>query len=332
VEHQCALAATASAIGQLDALVSLADVAHRRGYVRPGVRRDVGLAITDGRHPVVEALGSGEAFVPNDCRLDPETGQIVVITGPNMAGKSTYLRQNALIVVLAQMGSFVPASEATIGIVDRVFTRVGATDNLSEGESTFMVEMRETADILAGVTPRSLVILDEVGRGTSTFDGVSIAWAVVEYLHNDSKARPLTLFATHYHELTELPSVCARVRNLSTAVREWKGEVVFLRRVVPGPANRSYGIDVARLAGVPDTVVARAREILLNLEQGSWGEDGLPRPAAGRGIQPPVQRSLFEPAAARLQRELAAVDVDRLTPLEALNYVGHLVGIARSQS
>ena len=332
-KHQRELAATAAAIGQLDALVSLADVAHRRGYTRPRVSTDVGLAITDGRHPVVEALGStGGAFVPNDCSLDPENGHILVITGPNMAGKSTYLRQNALIVVMAQMGSFVPASDAKVGIVDRIFTRVGATDNLSEGESTFMVEMRETADILAGVTPRSLVILDEVGRGTSTFDGVSIAWAVVEHLHNHPTVRPLTLFATHYHELTDLPSVCPRVRNLSTAVREWNGEVVFLRRVVPGPANRSYGIDVARLAGVPDTVVARAREILVNLERGSWREDGLPRPAAGRGVQAPEQRSLFESAGARLERELAAIDVDRLTPLEALNYVGHLVEIARSRS
>jgi DNA mismatch repair protein MutS len=333
VAERHVLAATAAALGQLDALISLGEVAHRRGYVRPQISHNVGLSISEGRHPVVEALVAGEGgFVPNDSALDPETGHIVVITGPNMAGKSTYLRQVALIVLMAQMGSFVPASAATIGVVDRIFTRVGAADNLSGGESTFMVEMRETANILRGISPRSLVILDEIGRGTSTFDGISIAWAVVECLHNHPTARPLTLFATHYHELTELPAVCPRVRNESAAVREWKGEVVFLRRIVPGPASRSYGIEVARLAGVPDGVVARAKEILASLEQGAWG--GVPggQPRGGAAAGDPAQGSLFEMPAIRLQRELASLDVERLTPLEALNYVGHLVQIARSDS
>ncbi len=331
--HEQALARTAETIGEIDALAGLADVAHRRGYVRPVVARDIGLRIKDGRHPVVEALATGGgAFVPNDLELDPESGHIVVITGPNMAGKSTYLRQAALIVLMAQMGSFVPAAEAHIGIVDRVFTRVGAADNLVGGESTFMVEMRETARILAGITSRSLVILDEIGRGTSTFDGISIAWAVVEYLYEHPTARPLTLFATHYHELTELPRVCPGVRNASVAVKEWNGEIVFLRRVVPEPANRSYGIEVARLAGIPAGVVARAKEILAGLEEGG-SVPGL-RGTAGPGPRKPEppQGSLFESPLTRLERELATLDLDRLTPLDALNYLGRLVHAVRSGS
>jgi DNA mismatch repair protein MutS len=328
--HEPALARTAEAIGEIDALVGLADVAHRRNYVRPVVTREVGLRIKDGRHPVVEALAAAGAFVPNDLELDPES-HIVVITGPNMAGKSTYLRQAALIVLMAQMGSFVPATEAHIGIVDRLFTRVGAADNLVGGESTFMVEMRETARILAGLTSRSLVVLDEIGRGTSTFDGISIAWAVVEHLCAHPTVRPLTLFATHYHELTELPRVCPRARNLSVAVKEWKGEIVFLRRVVPEPASRSYGIEVARLAGVPESVVARAKEILAGLEEGgSVPGGGTTGPGPRR--PDPAQGSLFEPEWSRLGRELAALDLDRLTPLDALNYLGRLVQAARSGS
>jgi DNA mismatch repair protein MutS len=331
-QHQAALGATAAALGQFDALVSLAEVAHRRGYTRPQVTRDLVLDVTAGRHPVVEALAGAAGFVPNDCHLDPADAQIVVVTGPNMAGKSTYLRQTALIVLLAQMGSFVPATEATIGLVDRIFTRVGAADNLAAGESTFMVEMRETASILAGTTPRSLVILDEIGRGTSTFDGISIAWAVAEYLHDQPAARPRTLFATHYHELTELARVCPRVGNVSVAVREWKGEVVFLRRIVPGAASRSYGIEVARLAGVPPPVVARAKEVLANLERGEWTESGLPRPAGAGSADAPAQLPLFAAAEGRLQRELSGLEVERLTPLEALHYLQRLVEIARSRS
>jgi DNA mismatch repair protein MutS len=226
-------------------------VAERRRYTRPAVGRHRRIVIEEGRHPVVEVMAGREGFVANDCRLDPEGAQILILTGPNMAGKSTYLRQVALIALLAQMGSFVPAARAEIGVIDRLFTRVGASDNLAGGESTFMVEMKETANILTQLTPRSLAVLDEIGRGTSTFDGISIAWAVAEHLH-DAAARPLVLFATHYHELTDLARSKPRVHNCSVAVREWKGEVVFLRRIVTGPASQSYGIQVARLAGVPE--------------------------------------------------------------------------------
>src|SRR5437667_465047 len=316
------LARTADALATLDALAALAEVAHRRGYVRPAITRTPTLTIRAGRHPVVEAVAGG-GFVPNDARLDPEAEQLVVITGPNMGGKSTYLRQVALITLLAQMGSFVPAAEAEVGLVDRIFTRVGASDNLVGGESTFMVEMRETANILSELTPRSLVVLDEIGRGTSTFDGISIAWAVAEHLH-DAPERPRTLFATHYHELTALAAEKPRVRNLSVAVAEWKGEIVFLRQIVPGPAPRSYGVEVARLAGVPEPVVARARALLAGLETGQG--------PVGRGPEPPAaQLSLFAAGEERIRRELAAVDPERLTPLEALAVLARLVEMARGE-
>jgi len=259
---------------------------------------------------VIEAMLPDGGFVPNDCRLDPDAEQLVLITGPNMAGKSTFMRQVAQIALLAQIGSFVPARAATIGVCDRVFTRVGASDNLSRGDSTFMVEMRETASILAKATRRSLVILDEVGRGTSTFDGVSIAWAVAEHLHDAIGAR--TLFATHYHELVALADSRPRVRNVSVAVREHKGEIVFLRRVVPGGANRSYGIDVARLAGLPRPVIGRAREILARLEGG-----------AQLGSTPQLSLLPQAPPSPALAR-LAALDVDRTTPLEALQLLAEL--------
>src|SRR5437773_1620291 len=314
------LARTADALATLDALAALAEVAHRRGYVRPAITRTPTLTIRAGRHPVVEAVAGG-GFVPNDTRLDPEAEQLLVITGPNMGGKSTYLRQVALITLLAQTGSFVPAAEAEIGLVDRIFTRVGASDNLVGGESTFMVEMRETANILAGLTPRSLVVLDEIGRGTSTFDGISIAWAVAEHLH-DAAERPRTLFATHYHELTALAAEKPRVRNLSVAVAEWKGEIVFLRQIVPGPASRSYGVEVARLAGVPEPVVARARTLLAGLETGQG--------PVGRGPEPPAaQLSLFAAGEERIRRELAGIDPERLTPLEALAVLARLGEMAR---
>src|SRR6185295_12891121 len=239
-----------------------------------------------------------------DTILDPDAEQVLVLTGPNMGGKSTYLRQVALITILAHAGSFVPASEAEIGITDRVFTRVGASDNLVGGESTFMVEMRETAHILTRLTPRSLVILDEIGRGTSTFDGISIARAVAEALH-DAPERPRTLFATHYHELTDLAAERPRVRNLSVAVAEWRGEIVFLRQIVAGPTSRSYGVEVAKLAGVPDGVVRRAREVLAGLEAGTG-------PAARATERPSSQLALFTTSEERLRREVAAIDPDRL--------------------
>jgi len=307
------VSAAGAALAILDACGSLAEVAARRGYCRPVVDEGLALEITDGRHPVIEAMLPAGTFVPNDCRLDPEAEQLVLITGPNMAGKSTYMRQVAQIVLLAQIGSFVPARAATIGVCDRVFTRVGAADNLSRGDSTFMVEMRETASILSTATRRSLVILDEVGRGTSTFDGVSIAWAVAEHLHDAIGAR--TLFATHYHELVALADSRPRVRNVSVAVREHKGEIVFLRRVVPGGANKSYGIDVARLAGLPKSVITRSRTIMSQLESGSH--------AVGLGATP--QLSLLPSAApSPMLARLHAIDVERTTPLEALALLAEL--------
>ena len=266
----------ASRVAQLDALSGLAELASRRNYVRPSVTAGEAIRIRDGRHPVVETV-SGEPFIPNDTLLDRTDEQVLIIIGPNMGGKSTYLRQVALIAILAQMGSFVPAGEAEIGLVDRVFTRIGATDFLSVGQSTFMVEMLETANILNNATPRSLILLDEIGRGTSTFDGLSLAWAVAEHLHETEGVQAKTLFATHYHELTELALTFKRIRNHHVAVREWKEDIVFLRKIIPGPSDRSYGIHVAKLAGIPAGIVARAREVLLNLEKLELDEAGQPR-------------------------------------------------------
>lgn len=327
---QAQISRTAQALATLDVLCALATTAERYGYARPRLHGGREIRIRDGRHPVVEAMASRSGFVPNDTELDPEATQIVVLTGPNMAGKSTYLRQVALIVLLAQMGSFVPAAEADIGIVDRLFTRVGAADNLAEGDSTFMVEMKETADILRHLTDRSLVILDEIGRGTSTFDGISIAWSVAEYLHR-SPRRPLVLFATHYHELTDLERTHPRIRNFSVAVREWKGEVIFLRRIVPGGASKSYGIEVARLAGVPEEVVSRAREILANLERAELDATGCPRLARTPGEDSVSnQLPLFSNADAVFRQEVARIDVERLSPLEALLRLHELVERART--
>jgi len=342
----------AAAAATADALLALSRVAAERGYVRPEVDRSEALDILEGRHPVVEAMLPPDSggFIPNDLRvssglggspaasgrvpdvertegqpLHPDDGQLLVITGPNMAGKSTVLRQTALIALLAQIGSFVPARRARVGLVDRIFTRVGATDDLARGRSTFMVEMTETASILHSATRRSLVILDEIGRGTSTFDGVSIAWAVAEHLHDRIGCR--TLFATHYHELQDLARERARVRNLTVAVREIGEQVVFLRKLVPGGASRSYGIEVAKLAGLPAEVLTRAREILKNLESLEMDEGGhaaLARRAGKRQHSAPVaQLGLFAaPADPRLdgiRRELEALDVDGMRPLDALN-------------
>ena len=265
-------------VAEIDALASLAELAHRDNYVRPTVDDSQKLDLKDSRHPVVEKLSADGGFVPNDVLTDAQDAQLLLVTGPNMAGKSTLIRQVALAVILAQMGGFVPAREAHVGICDRVFTRVGAGDNLARGESTFLVEMRETAHILRQCSSRSLVVLDEIGRGTSTYDGVSIAWAVAEHLHNEAGAR--ALFATHYHELTALAELLPRVRNFAVAAREIDGEMVFLRKLTPGGANRSFGIEVGRLAGLPDAVVARAREILASLESGV-ASGASRRPGAG---------------------------------------------------
>ena len=273
---------TARAIAGLDCLAALADRAAALSYVRPRMTAGDRIRIRDGRHPVVEQMPNAERFVSNDTLVDCDQNQLLIITGPNMAGKSTYIRQVALSVVMAQAGSFVPAAEAEIGVVDRVFTRVGASDDLMRGRSTFMVEMQETANILNNATPKSLIVLDEIGRGTSTFDGISIAWAVAEYLHNIPAMKAKTLFATHYHELTDLAGTMHGVKNYNILVREQNDRVVFLRRIVPGGADKSYGIQVAMLAGMPIEVVDRAKEILSNLEEGEFGESGQPKIARRR--------------------------------------------------
>ncbi|HEX6836196.1 MAG TPA: DNA mismatch repair protein MutS [Polyangia bacterium] len=309
----------AELVARLDALAALAEVAHASAYVRPEVDGSLRLEIEDGRHPVVEKLAAAGRFVPNDTTLDPDDAQLMVITGPNMAGKSTVMRQTALIVVMAQLGSFVPARRARLGIVDRVFTRVGASDNLARGESTFMVEMRETAHILSHATRRSLVVLDEIGRGTSTYDGVSIAWAVAEHLHDRIGAK--TMFATHYHELTALAETRPRVRNFSTAVKEFKEEIVFLHRLVAGGASRSYGIQVARLAGLDKSVIARAKQILGKLES---GDELGPHAVAESAQLSLLAPATTEPAAPRtagsrsvVEQALADADLDGLSPREA---------------
>jgi DNA mismatch repair protein MutS len=265
----------ARAVAALDALCSLAEVAARRNYVRPQLHEGDEIEIRAGRHPVIETMG--DRFVPNDLSINNTTDRLLIITGPNMGGKSVFLKQTALIVIMAQMGSFVPASSARIAVIDRIFTRVGASDNLARGRSTFMVEMTETSNILNTATPRSLVLLDEVGRGTATFDGLSLAWAIAEYLHDNARHSAKALFATHYHEMTELAKMRPGVQNYQVAVSESKGEIVFLRRVVPGSASKSYGIEVARLAGLPRSVIDRAREILINLEQNELDVTGKPK-------------------------------------------------------
>lgn len=267
---------TASALAQIDVIISLAECARKYNYCRPHISEDDTINIASGRHPVLDAKMIGQRFVPNDTVLDSTENQMMIITGPNMAGKSTYIRQTALLVLMAHMGSFIPAQSATIGITDRIFTRVGAADDLSRGQSTFMVEMTETANILNHATDKSLVILDEIGRGTSTFDGLSIAWAVAEYLHDTAGSRAKTLFATHYHELTELSMTRKGVKNYNVAVKEYGDQIIFLRQIVPGGTDKSYGIHVAKLAGLPDEVVKRAREVLENLESSSIGEHNEP--------------------------------------------------------
>ena len=321
---------TGDGLANLDVLLSLAEAAESRHFIRPSIDGSPVISIREGRHPVVETVLGRGGFVPNDCHLDPESRQLLLLTGPNMAGKSTYMRQVALIVILAQMGGFVPAAEARIGLVDRIFTRIGAADYLARGESTFMVEMRETAHILRHTTARSLILLDEVGRGTSTFDGISIAWSVAEYLH-DSAHRPRTLFATHYHELTDLALTNERVKNFNFAVKEWKGEVIFLRTLVEGAASRSYGIHVARLAGLPSSVVQRAKEILRNLEGGELDEKGRPRLARGHQGGEQGQIPLFGTAHDKIGEELKKLDVSVLTPVEALNILHALVEEAKKE-
>src|SRR5213594_1392947 len=315
---------TASAVAQLDVLTAFAKLAADRGYTRAEFNSTGELLIVAGRHPVIEELlrQKGERFVPNDLCLEPGRQQLLLITGPNMGGKSTYLRQAALIALMAQMGSFVPAERARLPILDRIFTRIGASDNLARGRSTFMVEMTEAASILNTATPRSLVLLDEVGRGTATFDGLSIAWAVVEYLQTHTQAK--TLFATHYHELTELADLLPAVRNYHVSVKESGSAIVFLRKVEPGSANKSYGIEVARLAGLPAPVIERAREILARHEQ---SEHSLSERLAARRASPDpgaVQLTIFTPLTAEVVQAIEKADLDNLKPIEALNLLAEL--------
>ncbi len=320
------LQTVAQAVATLDVLASLAETAAAEGYCRPAVTTDFGLVITAGRHPVVERMMARERFIPNDVSLTADA-RVIVLTGPNMAGKSTILRQIGLIVLMAQAGSWVPATTATIGIVDRVFTRVGASDQLSRGQSTFMVEMSETSAILHGATARSLILLDEIGRGTSTYDGVSIAWSVTEHLHDVTGAK--CVFATHYHELVQLSDELGAVRNYNVAVREAGDQVLFLHRLQPGGADRSYGIEVGRLAGLPTTVIARAKQVLALLE----GETLVPALAGQtptrRPVPPVDQLPLFDAAPNPLLERLAALDANTVTPLEALRLLDELSRAAR---
>jgi DNA mismatch repair protein MutS len=315
---------SASALADLDATACLAEVAEKYNYCRPAVDDGDVIDIRDGRHPVVERMPLAEGFVPNDVHLDRSANRLLIITGPNMAGKSTFIRQVAHIVILAQMGSFVPAAEARVGLADRVFTRVGAGDILAKGQSTFMVEMTEVANILRNATPRSLILLDEVGRGTSTFDGLSIAWAVAEHIHDAANLGSRTLFATHYHQLTDLELTREGVANYYIAVKEWGEKIIFLRKIMKGATNRSYGIQVARLAGVPDEVIGRAREVLENLEKGELDEVGMPTLARRKkGEKRPMagQLSLFADDESLVLGEIAGTDINALTPIEAMNLI-----------
>ena len=334
--------ANAGLVGQLDCLLSFAKLANRNRYVQPTLDDSKDIAIREGRHPVIERqLAVGEQYVPNDVSLDPDDRQIIMITGPNMSGKSALLRQTALICLMAQMGSFVPAAEVRLGLIDRVFTRVGASDNISSGESTFMVEMNETASIMNNITDRSLILLDEIGRGTSTFDGISIAWAIAEYLHSNGRVRPKTLFATHYHELNELGDRLDRIHNYHVSIKEHGNKIIFLRKLTPGGSNHSFGIHVAQLAGMPREIVRRATDILAQLESQHINTDDGPAGAregavssppirAGHLSQPAPQLSIFEtvdPTAGKLRALLEGVNINNMTPIECMMKLNELKGV-----
>jgi DNA mismatch repair protein MutS len=313
------LSSVAKAFSELDCLCSMAVTASDNGYTRPRLRDDKAMLIEEGRHPVIERMAP-EEFIPNDIKLDNSSEQLLIITGPNMAGKSTILRQTALISLMAQIGSFVPAKSASLCIVDKIFTRVGAHDRLTSGFSTFMVEMMETSNIIHNATENSRIILDEIGRGTSTFDGVSIAWAVAEHIHDRIGAK--TLFATHYHELCDLIKVKERVRNYSVNAKEWEGRLIFLRKLIKGPVNRSYGIEVAKLAGIPDTILERSREILGNLESGEYDTVDMPKIAKSKEPgkdKASAQLALFKELEGMIAKELKDTDLNSLTPIEAMN-------------
>ena len=326
VKNNTTIQQIAQFLACLDCLLNLAEIADQYDYQRPEFNTEGHIMIENGRHPVVEKMITGERFVPNTIRIDDSENQMLIITGPNMAGKSTVLRQVALMVLMSQMGSFIPAGRASMSVTDRIFTRVGALDNLSQGQSTFMVEMQETANILNSATGRSLVIMDEIGRGTSTFDGLSIAWAVAEYLHDLKEDGVKTLFATHYHELTELALTKTRVKNYNIAVKEWNDEIIFLRKLVEGGTNRSYGIQVARLAGIPEKVITRAKKILFNIENGEHNLIGLPvlTEELNDSTKEQVQLNLFRKPDQFVIEKLQKLDISKMTPLDALNCLNEL--------
>ncbi len=318
----------ASLIARLDCLLSFARIALDYNYCRPEVNESTNIEISEGRHPVIERqLPGDEAYVTNDVKLNDSDQQIVILTGPNMSGKSAFLRQTALITLMAQVGSFVPASSARIGWVDKIFTRVGASDNISLGESTFMVEMLEAASILNNLSERSLVILDEIGRGTSTYDGISIAWAMVEYIHELPVGKAKTLFATHYHELNEMAAHFPRIRNFNVSIKELDDRVIFLRKLVPGGSEHSFGIHVARMAGMPRSVVKRANEILVELEK-TGGEKNLSKPVKEiAGQREGMQMSFYQlddPVLKQIRDQIANLDINNLTPVEALNKLNEI--------
>ena len=333
-----AIQVNANQIARLDCLLSFANVARENNYIRPVIEDNDVLDIRQGRHPVIEKqLPIGEKYIANDVMLDSSSQQIIIITGPNMAGKSALLRQTALITLLAQIGSFVPAESAHIGLVDKIFTRVGASDNISVGESTFMVEMNEAADILNNLSPRSLVLFDELGRGTSTYDGISIAWAIVEHIHEHPKAKARTLFATHYHELNEMEKSFKRIKNYNVSVKEVNNKVIFLRKLVPGGSEHSFGIHVAKMAGMPKSIVKRSNEILKQLETENRQEGIATEKRKGSIKSKPVkgiassadgyQLSFFQlddPVLSQVRDEIKNLDVNNLTPLEALNKLSEI--------
>ena len=335
LQYVPAIQKDAALISRLDCLLSFAAVARERRYVRPVIDDSCILDIREGRHPVIETqMAPGEHYISNNVYLDSDKEQILIITGPNMAGKSALLRQTALITLLGQMGSYVPAESARIGIVDRIFTRVGASDNISAGESTFMVEMTEAASILNNLTGRSLVLFDELGRGTSTYDGISIAWAIVEHIHEQPSARARTLFATHYHELNEMAESFQRIRNFNVSVKEVDGKVLFLRKLVPGGSEHSFGIHVAEMAGMPRSIVRRANAILGEMEAGSNGK-GISRPSVETAqSREGMQMSFFQlddPVLCQIRDQLLSIDVNNLTPIEALNKLNDIKKILKGK-
>ena len=326
----------ANQIARLDCLLSFANVARENNYIRPVIEDNDVLDIRQGRHPVIEKqLPIGEKYIANDVVLDSSSQQIIIITGPNMAGKSALLRQTALITLLAQIGSFVPAESAHIGLVDKIFTRVGASDNISVGESTFMVEMNEAADILNNLSSRSLVLFDELGRGTSTYDGISIAWAIVEHIHEHPKAKARTLFATHYHELNEMEKSFMRIKNYNVSVKEVDNKVIFLRKLERGGSEHSFGIHVAKMAGMPKSIVKRANDILKQLEADNRQQGIASKPMAEVGeTRGGMQLSFFQledPVLCQIRDEILNLDVNNLTPLEALNKLNDIKRIVKGK-